>query len=463
MSDPDDKIPDDDSTIRSASWPPRPPERSIRKFRLHVTERGGATRLAEFGQVVVRCGVREGNDLIINDPEVSRIHFEITSAAHGFRLTDLESTNGTVVDGYLTGDIYLKAGSRIEVGQTLIVFEPLDEVSTVPAADEAKFGPMVGRTPAMRELFAILQRAAPSQFTLLVEGESGVGKELVAEAVHDASPRAKGPFVVVDCAAVPPSLLESEFFGHEKGAFTGAQDRRIGSLEQANGGTLFLDEIGELPLTLQPKLLRALEKREIRRLGGSRTTKLDVRIVAATNRDLAREVNRGTFRDDLYYRLAVLRVVVPPLRDRREDIRLLAEHFVRSTFDDDVASADRFIQSTSDADWAALAAQNWPGNVRELRNTIERSIVLGGIGRGLTASAAPSRTSAAVTSTEALECGIHVDLSQPFQEARAAVLAEFEKAYTEKMLELHDGKVLRAAAASGIDRAYFRRILRRHS
>jgi hypothetical protein len=305
-----------------------PPARRMRTYRLHVRTGNASVETADLSLPVARIGSRFGNEVVLADETVSRVHLEIAADEHGYRLRDLGSTNGTFVDGYRAADIYLRPGSVIRLGGTEITFEPLSAEADVPATAAGSFGPLVGQSIAMRELFAQLERAAPTDATILVEGETGTGKELIAEAIHGASKRRGGPLVVFDCASVPGTLLESEIFGHEKGAFTGATDRRIGRMEEADGGTLFLDELGELPIDLQPKLLRALEKREVRRLGGRDTIPVDIRIVAATNRDLAREVNRGTFREDLYYRLAVVRVGVPPLRERPEDIRHLVRHFV---------------------------------------------------------------------------------------------------------------------------------------
>jgi len=273
--------------------------RRMRAYRLHVRTPDGQQRTEDVRAPLVRAGSRGDNDLELADPAVSRLHFEIVADELGMRLRDLESTNGTFLDGYRVQDVYLRPGSVILAGDSEVRFEPTTREADVPASEADRFGPIVGRSVKMRELFATLERAAPTDATILVEGETGTGKELVAQAVHGRSKRSGGPLVVFDCASVPTNLVESELFGHEKGAFTGAGERRIGRLEEADGGTLFLDELGELPLDLQPKLLRALEAREIRRVGGRDTIPVDIRIVAATNRDLAREVNRGSFREDL--------------------------------------------------------------------------------------------------------------------------------------------------------------------
>ena len=407
-----------------------------------------------------RVGGRPGADLVLADPRVSRLHFEISVDAHGYRLRDLGSTNGTVVDGYRANDLYLRPGSEITVGDTTLRFTPEDDEVDVPASPDDRFGPLVGASVAMRELFALLAKAAPTDATLLVEGESGTGKELVAEAVHAASGRAGGPLVVFDCAAIPTQLMESELFGHEKGAFTGATSQRVGRMEEADGGTLFLDELGELPLDLQPKLLRALEKREVRRVGGARTRRVDFRGVAATNRDLAAEVNRGAFREDLYYRLAVVRVRVPPLRERAEDVPRLVEHFVRRALPDDAKRAAKILASISEENRARLMAHPWPGNVRELKNLIQRTLALSTEDdpAALEPQTAPGleRRPAASDAPEPV-----VDLDRPFSDLKKEVVESFERNYLTRQLARHEGNYSRAAAASGMDRMYFKRMLKK--
>jgi DNA-binding NtrC family response regulator len=435
-----------------------------RAFRLRVVGHDGARRVFNAPLASVRVGAGAGNDLVVDDPAVSRIHLEIGADAHGFRLRDLGSTNGTLVDGQRAGDVHLRQGARIRIGATTLHFEALDRELEVARSEDDRFGPLVGRAACMRELFATLTRVAASEATVLVEGESGTGKELVAEALHGASARKHGAFVVFDCAAVPPSLLEAELFGHERGAFTGAEVARAGCLEQADGGTLFVDEIGELPRELQPKLLRALEKREFRRVGSAVRERADVRIVAATNRDLAREVNLGTFREDLYYRLAVVRVVVPPLRERREDLRALVECFVSRAVHSATAASD-LLATVGAARWQALVEHAWPGNVRELRNAVERALALGA-GRSLDAlepGLSPA-TPAARAAPEGTGEGwrFPVDPSASFLAQKAALVARFEEAYLRASLAHHEGKITRAAAAAGIDRTYYRRLVTKY-
>jgi DNA-binding NtrC family response regulator len=429
-------------------------QRRLRTYRLVVDTPNHPREEHIHRATRITAGTREENDIVIADESVSRAHFEISLDDRGYRLRDLESTNGTLVDGYRINDGYLRAGSVIRVGRTAITFSPLGEEVDVPASDDASFGPIVGKSLPMRELYALLAKAAPTPATVLIEGETGSGKELVARAVHEASPRAKAPFVVFDCASVPRTLMESELLGHEKGAFTGAMQAHAGALEQADGGTLFLDELGELPIDLQPKLLRALQQRVVRRLGGTEEKTVDVRIVAATNRDLVREINRGTFRDDLYFRLAVVRVRVPPLRERLDDLRLLANRFIRLDVED-AARAERFAGAIDDDEWRRLRRHPWPGNVRELRNVVTRTVVLS-IDDPHPKFAFEAPPPILVPDADS------VDLDRPFVEQKEEVLAKFEASYLLGQLARHGGNMSAAARAAGLDRMYFKRLVKKH-
>src|SRR6478752_530385 len=318
----------------------------------------------------ILIGGADSAQLRLTDPTVSRNHCVIRMTAKGPLLRDLASTNGSRIDGVEVREAYVPRGATLELGHTQVRFDPLDESVELPLADSERFGRLWGRSTPMRRLFALAGRVAASDVTVLIEGETGTGKDALAEAIHQASPRTAGPLIVVDCGAIPPNLFESELFGHERGAFTGADRARAGAFEEADGGTLFLDEIGELPLPLQPKLLRVLEARELRRIGAAQPRKIDVRVIAATNRDLREEVNRGTFRQDLYFRLEVMRLRVPPLRERPDDIPVLVEHF--RSLAKPGAAAPPFSEETM----RSFVAHPWPGNVRELRNAVERLTVL---------------------------------------------------------------------------------------
>jgi two-component system, NtrC family, response regulator GlrR len=445
----------------------RPLVRHAERYRLVVqndpANRHNGESIEGAGETV-RIGSKEGNSLRLQNETVSRYHFEIEPSPNGFLLRDLGSTNGTFVDGYRVREIWLPKRAAIKAGDVSLAFEALGEDVAIELSSSERFGDALGRSPAMREVFWTLEKVAQRDLTVLLEGESGTGKERLAEGIHLRSPRAKSRFVVFDCAAVPASLMESELLGHERGAFTGADQRRIGRFEEAAGGTLFLDEIGELPLDLQPKLLRVLERREIRRVGGTQVIPVDVRVVAATNRDLPREVNRGAFREDLFYRLAVVRVRIAPLRERKDDIPLLVEHFVREALDGDEEQTRAVLAGISPQNMQGLLNHPWPGNVRELRNFIERTMVISGAvsspddGTSLPRYAAGGTT----TTPAATENAPTIDLDRPFIEARQELLDRFERGYLQAQLDRHGGNISRAARAAGLDRMHFKRLLARH-
>jgi DNA-binding NtrC family response regulator len=343
--------------------------------RLVITTAGGAVRKVPLGDALARGAVVIGSDpeqadVHIDDLHVSARHCELTTIAAGVKLRDLESRNGTKVQGIAVDSALLEPGVVITIGTTTIAFEEEDgdeededdatEGDALDLEGPSRFGDALGHSSAMRRVFGVLQRLAPTDLTITILGETGTGKDVLARAIHEASPRKSAPFVVFDCGAAAPTLIESHLFGHERGAFTGAVDQRRGAFEQADGGTLFLDEIGELSLDLQPKLLRVLEQRRVGRLGSQTERPVDVRIVCATNRELAREVATGQFRQDLFFRVNAAVVRLPPLRERREDLVPLIQHF---------ASQMEGLEVTPDA-LGILTSYDWPGNVRELRNVI---------------------------------------------------------------------------------------------
>ena len=431
------------------------PIRRIRRYAL--LSDAGTTH--EFEQRVVRVGSRSGNDLRIEDPAVSRLHFEIIADTLGFRVRDLSSRNGTWLDGFRVMDAYLTDGCVVRVGNTSLQFSISEEEADVPASVADGFGPLVGESLPMRELYAALEEVAGTDLSVLVQGENGTGKELVARAIHQGSARAGGAFVVVDCAAVTTNELQSELFGHEAGAFPGAQEPRMGLLEEADGGTLFIDELGDVPIELQSRLLRALDRGELRRIGATFDTKIDVRVVAATTHDLAREVNEGRFREELFYQLSATRVRVPPLRERQMDVRLLAEHFVRRVLRKDPERADAILQGIDDENWERLNDHPWPGNVRQLRNVIERTVMLSGKGN---ARIALPTASVDVRGALTPPSAVVVDLDRPFGPQKSDVVADFERHYLEGQMARHDGNFTRAAAAAGLDRMYFKRLLKKY-
>jgi DNA-binding NtrC family response regulator len=435
----------------------------VRRCRLVVISGPDLGAGVEVEASWIRAGAHRGCDLVLSDRLVSGHHFEIALDQTGYRLRDLDSTNGTYVAGHRVRDVYLNPGTVIYAGESRLRFEPLAESATIELSRRDRFGEMVGGSVAMRALYAVLERIAPSDASVLVTGETGSGKELVAEAIHHHSARAAGPFVVVDCGSIPDKLIASELFGHERGAFTGAVASYAGAFERAHGGTLFLDEIGELPLELQPNLLGVLERRQVRRLGGSRSVPLDLRVVAATNRDLSSAMNRGAFRSDLYYRLAVVQVRVPPLRERPEDIPLLVDHFLE-LLGAAGAPAPRLSRETIER----LRQHRFPGNVRELRNLIERSVILAEAGMsdaGLDAAppAAAERPAAGAAPGGEDHAILHaaVDDSLPYRVARGRLMAAFDARYLRQLLRRHGGNVSAAARAAGLDRMTVHKMMQR--
>ena len=397
-----------------------------------------------------RVGTASDNDLVLTDDTVSRHHCEIIRAPDGLHVRDLDSTNGTKIDGTRIREAMVQAGNVLKVGGVEIAFRPAAQKLDLLPSEETRFGDAIGHSLAMRTIFGVLERIAPTEATVLLEGETGTGKDVLARAVAGASARAHKPFLVVDCGAVTYSLIESELFGHERGAFTGAVQQRAGAFELADGGTVFLDEIGELPLDVQPKLLRVLETREFRRVGGNKTLSANVRVIAATKRDLQREVAIGKFREDLYFRLAVVPVTVPPLRARREDIPALVAHVLKS------AGAGEL--SVSPETMASLAAHEWPGNVRELRNVLERSTYM--------ARAMGSSEISVVTlpsAQAAHEATFSFDPERSYRETRAKYDAEFERRYVKWLLGRHHGNISAAAREAKMDRKHLHDMAKKHN
>jgi transcriptional regulator with GAF, ATPase, and Fis domain len=389
-----------------------------------------------------RVGTEQGSDLQLSDPSVSRTHLVVKVLSQEIELTDSGSTNGSFFRGARFSSVRVQPPAELRLGRTDLRLVALETATSArPPSTADHFGQLQGRSLAMRELFALLENVAPTDSDLLLLGETGTGKELCAEAIHSASSRSSRPFVVCDLAAVSPSLLESELFGHVRGAFTGAHQARSGVFEAADGGTLFLDEIGELSLELQPRLLRALEKRQVKRVGANDYRSVNVRVVAATHRDLSTEVREGRFREDLYHRLAVLVARLPPLRERPDDILDLALHFAQELG----ADASALSAETQ----ALLRGYHWPGNLRELRNIVERVVRLGD----------PSLQLAEETRSRPSD---RARVELPFKEAKEQLVDAFERDYVRQLLAAHGGNISRAAKQAGIVRVYLQRLIKKH-
>ena len=424
-----------------------------RHIELEIVAGPDSPRSVELTFRKIRIGTRDTCELVLTDPSVSRHHATLELEDAGVRVIDAGSRNGTIVDGLRVQDTYARPDSTLVLGKTTIRLRLVNDVVDVPPSKRDRVGGLIGNSVAMRQVFTLIERVAPTDTTVLIEGETGTGKELVAEAIHDESRRAEKPFIVFDCSAIAASLVESELFGHTKGAFTGAVGDRIGAFEAADGGTLFLDELGELPIDMQPKLLRLLEKQEVKRVGSNQTHKVDVRVVAATNRNLAEEVAKGRFREDLFYRLAVVRIPVRPLRERAEDIPLLVRHFEAQL----VARSATKASVPPDV-VAQMTTQAWPGNIRELRNAVARTLA---IGAPTPSSANPRSTQRSPTNADG-DLRAEIDLSVPLIVARDRILEEFEKAYLEAALAESGGNVTRAAEIAGVNRKFIQRALARY-
>ncbi|HVY48116.1 MAG TPA: sigma 54-interacting transcriptional regulator [Minicystis sp.] len=422
---------------------------------LEGPERGAAFTLDAREAFPVLVGQSPACRVRLTDPTVSRRHASLDVGAPGMlRIADLGSTNGTFVDNVAVHDAEVAPGQVVRLGATTFTLARYDAGPADELDPRESFGRIVGRSAAMRRLYPLFDRIAASRVPVVIEGETGTGKEALAESLHEAGPRAAGPFVVFDCTAVPANLMEAELFGHERGAFTGAVGTRRGVFEQAHGGTLLIDEIGDLELTLQPKLLRAIERSEIRRIGAEHATRVDVRVLAATRRDLDREVQEGRFRDDLLHRLAVGRVELPPLRRRAGDVELLARRHWEELGGDPAALAPELLRR-----WQAMT---WPGNVRQLRNAVARQLALGDdVGRDAAAeSDAPMSLRGATSARPPPPPGadpfaVVIGERLPLPLARLRVVEAFERRYIETVLAEHGGNVAQAAKASGIARRYF--------
>jgi DNA-binding NtrC family response regulator len=433
---------------------------TLRRMCVEITEGVDAGLRLEFDRDYIQIGSHEDSDLRLKDDTVSRSHAAIIRTPDGILLRDLKSTNGTFVGEVRIREVYLADGGLFRVGLTTMRLTALDETIEIVPTAETHFEKLVGISVAMREVFTVLERVAHTDLTVLITGETGTGKELASAAIHARSKRKRHPFVVFDCASVPPNLVESELFGHERGAFTGAVAPRAGLFEQADGGTIFIDELGELPLHIQPALLRVLEQREIRRVGGRQVRSVDVRVVAATNRSLQEEIAHGRFREDLYYRLAVVETHLPPLRNRKEDFSLLIAHLL------DTAPMEHEVTGVDPAVLRIFESWHWPGNVRELRNTLLRAIPFCD-GPRITLQTIPDALRAGKPREPELQEKHQVSIEVPgadiaFKQAKERMTHSFERHYLEDLLERADGNLSRAARLAGVDRKTVFRMMKRH-
>ncbi|MBL9017319.1 MAG: sigma 54-dependent Fis family transcriptional regulator [Myxococcales bacterium] len=422
------------------------PVRMVHRLRVAVEAGPDAgAQLAPEDAASLAIGTAEDNALVLTDPAVSRYHLELRRTSAGVQVTDLGSRNGTWAGGIRLERAIVPAGTRLKIGDTTLALEDAGSSVAKPIDDVPRSPELVGDSEGIREVARLVHRLARVDSSVLIQGETGVGKEVVARAIHEASPRRAAELVVVDCGSMPATLIASILFGHEKGAFTGADQRRAGAFERAQGGTVLLDEIGELPLEVQPALLGVLERRAFTRVGGGQSISADVRILAATHRDLRAEVNAGKFRADLYYRLAVAKILIPPLRERPEDIAPLVAHFVERLTG--VAELGPLAPALE-----ALKAHPWSGNVRELRNVVEAALVMGELDLGgqrtpVAPSAAPGATETSIAA---------------YRDARAAALAAFEAGYLKDLIERTDGNASEAARLAKMDRPYLLTLLRKH-
>ena len=438
--------------------------------RLHFVDSTGPRSALLTHDLV--AGASPDSGLVVAHRTVSRVHAELTLRDDGLWVRDLESRNGTYVDGVRVTGAQVTSSRTLRLGSVDVRVEYGDDArAEVELWPSDVFGELRGESPAMRELFALLARVAESDAPTLVHGETGTGKELVARAIHDHSARAGGPFVIVDCGAFTDTLLDAELFGYAKGAFTGAASAHVGAFESAHGGTVFLDEIAEVPLAIQPKLLRVLEAKAVRRLGEVAYRPIDVRIVSASHRDLPSMVAKGAFREDLYFRLGVLPVSVPPLRSRRDDIDALLAHFAGRP-----PTAFAFDDATS----RELTSWPWPGNVRELRNFVDRAKALGVKAAMRISSASTARDPSPEPSAVAqfapitpiappsatpelgdIEAKLGAVFDKPFREFRDAWCEEGERRYFQALLQRYGNDAVAVAKATGVDKSYLYKMMRR--
>lgn len=445
---------EDEQTVEALIRPSRP----LSRVAVRVIDGKGVGQSADLlpGQPV-SIGKSPDNQLHLDDMTVSRYHVELTLRRGDIEVRDLESMNGTFIGEVRVARALVRPGTKLTIGANTVLLsaevnggapsirpEPMD-LPELPG--------VIAKSPAMRKVVEKISRLAGSNVSVLLHGETGTGKEVLARSLHELSPRCNGPFEVVDCGSMAPTLIASELFGHERGAFTGAHGEHAGAFERAHGGTVFLDEIGELPIDLQPMLLGVLERRRFKRVGGVKERRVDVRVIAATHRDLRSATNVGTFRADLYFRLAVARVEIPPLRERPEDIPALVRRFAEEL------SGDPGVQPFDRQTLTALEAHPWSGNVRELRNVVESAVALGSVVLEGDPSDRPLLPS---MSGEAPDLDGENLMALPYREARARAVSAFEQRYLRQLTEACGGNASEAARRAKMDRPYLLGLLRKH-
>jgi DNA-binding NtrC family response regulator len=424
----------------------------VRRLRALVVSGPDEGKSAAPDADILTVGTADGNDLCLSDETVSRYHLELSTLDSGIRVVDCGSTNGTRLGTASIERALVQPDTVLTLGRTTLRIEAAER-AVVELHPHDALGQIRGRSRVMRRLMARLEKLAQSEASVLLIGESGTGKDLVARALHEGGPRASEPFITVDCGALAPTLTASELFGHERGAFTGADRQHVGAFERAERGSVFLDEVGELSPELQAHLLGVLERRRIRRVGGQRDIAVDVRVLAATNRDLRADVNSGTFRLDLYYRLAVVSVEIPPLRERAQDVPLLVEHLLSECgYEGEVESL--FPTPVMQR----LIDHRWPGNVRELRNIVEATLAT-----GEAASPDGSEVTGPEPSNGHPSVPILAEVGLPYKDARNRLLHEFEARYLGRLLERCGDNVSRAAREACMTRSHLFDLLRRHN
>jgi DNA-binding NtrC family response regulator len=421
---------------------------------LHWFVSGGVAKTSEGDLFTVDVdplviGRDAGAGIVLADPEVSALHCELRAVSEGILVRDLGSTNGTFIGAVRVREAIVSTQSELTLGRSKILLVP-EAKRRVDVGFSDRFGPLVGSSPRMRRVFGVLEKVARTPLSVLIVGETGTGKELVAKALHEVSDRSGSPFVVVDCGSIPPTLAESILFGHERGAFTGATERRKGALAEADGGTLFLDELGELPLELQPKLLRALSEKQVKRVGGAAFELIDVRVLAATRRDLGAEMNAGRFRSDLYFRIAQVRVELPALRERLSDLPLLvADVCGRVDKPQHVGTVLAWIEQR-------MASHDWPGNVRELVNVASVAATLADDPAAIDDVLTLARGVAESQGADGLGRG------SAFGDAKRAAVSAFERDYFTGLAKRCKGNVSEMARQSGMERHHVRAYLRKY-